>query len=399
VSPTRRRPKPTVLSAFTGAGGLDLGLRKAGFRTVACIESDVHARETIKANKLGRLLTPGDIVEVAKTLTPKILGMRVRELSILAGAPPCQPFSKAAQWADSSRAGLKDERSAGVRAFFDLAAAFLPAVILIENVPGFVMGETSALAAVEAHLAEINRAHNTKYRLHHKRLDACDYGVPQRRNRAILVALRDGRDFAWPEATHVENHTRAYDAIGHLKNKEVSLPTGKWAGLLSSIPEGQNYLFHTPNGGGRPLFGKRTRFWSFLLKLSKHEPSWTLPAQAGPATGPFHWTGRPLTVREMLRLQSFPASWRITGRRQEQVRQVGNATPPLLAEVIGRAIGEQVFGREYADRPSLSVPRARRIPPATPPRPVSKEFAKYEGAHAPHPGHGKGPKPISRAAS
>lgn len=399
MSPPRRRAKPTVLSAFTGAGGLDLGLRKAGFRNVGCIERDEQARQTIKANNLGPLLSPGDIVEVAKSLTPKALGLRVRELSVLTGAPPCQPFSKAAQWAHSGRAGLKDERSACVGAFFEIAAAFLPAVILIENVPGFVMGETSALAAVESFLNEINRVYRTQYRLHHTRLDSCDFGVPQRRDRAILVALRDSGDFKWPEPTHTDKPMRAYDAIGRLHNKELPLPTGKWARLLPSIPEGQNYLYHTPEGAGRPLFGRRTRFWSFLLKLAKDEPSWTLPAQAGPATGPFHWKSRPLTVKEMLRLQSFPASWQVTGARQEQVKQIGNATPPLLAEIVGRAIGEQVFDRKYDGRPKLSIARVRRVPAATPTKPVSPEYAKYEGAHRPHAGEGKGPKPIRRAAS
>ena len=81
-------------------------------------------------------------------------------------------------------------------------------------------------------------------------------------------------------------------------DSELPAARGGWADLLPSIPEGQNYLWHTDRGGGRPLFGYRRRFWSFLLKLSKHRPSWTLSAQPGPSTGPFHWTNRPLAVRE-----------------------------------------------------------------------------------------------------
>src|SRR4029079_12045835 len=131
-----------------------------------------------------------------------------------------------------------------------------------------------------------------------------------------------------------------WDAIGCEEFSEpVAQATGKWADLLASIPEGKNYLWHTNRGGGHQLFGYRTRYWSFLLKLAKDEPSWTLPAHPGPATGPFHWDNRPLSVAEMLSLQSFPAAWRVEGeRRADHVTQIGNATPPLLAELLGRCV-------------------------------------------------------------
>src|SRR4029078_5650811 len=92
-----------------------------------------------------------------------------------------------------------------------------------------------------------------------------------------------------------KRYTTTWDAIGHLSNREVDeplAPAGKRAGLLPSSPEGNNYLWHTPRGGGKPLFGWRTRYWSFLLKLAKDKPSWTLQAQTGPATGPVHWPNR-----------------------------------------------------------------------------------------------------------
>ena len=173
--------------------------------------------------------------------------------------------------------------------------------------------------------------------------------------------------------------------------------SGYWSQLLPSIPDGQNYLWLTPEGGGDPVFGYRTRFWSFLLKLAPDLPAWTLPANPGPATGPFHWDNRPLTVQEMLRLQSFPRSWRVTGSERDQIRQAGNATPPLLAEVVGRAIGEQVFGIVAHAPPRFRISRcrdmrARRRKLA----PIPKEFRKYIRQHRPHPGTGKGPSPILR---
>ena len=103
-------------------------------------------------------------------------------------------------------------------------------------------------------------------------------------------------------------------------------------------------MAYRPRRRGLPLFGYRCKFWSFLLKLAKNQPSWTLPANPGPSTGPFHWSNRPLSIREMLRLQTFPASWKLPDvSRVTKVRLVGNATPPLLTEILGRSIGAQLF--------------------------------------------------------
>src|ERR1700722_18735415 len=109
----RRGDRLTVLSAFTGLGGLDLGLEAAGFEHVGCIEKDEIARRSLKKNRgdCWHLLEPGDISVLAETLTPRKLGLTKGELSVLAGGPPCQPFSKAAQWSASARTGLEDVRS------------------------------------------------------------------------------------------------------------------------------------------------------------------------------------------------------------------------------------------------------------------------------------------------
>ena len=383
----------TVLSSFTGLGGLDLGLKKAGFDTIACIERNEHARQSILDNSPSwNLLETADIVDVARTLTTESLGLKPRQLSILAGAPPCQPFSKAAQWRDNAMNGLCDARSKSIDSFLDIAECFLPQVIMIENVAGFVRGRTSAVTAISQRLERLNRKCKTRYRLQHRTLNAMNFGVPQRRFRAILIADRDGREFEWPTPTHAERPTRAWDAI-HDSHSSAPLPAprGYWSDLLPSIPEGRNYLFHTSQGGGEQLFGVRTRFWSFLLKLAKNEPSWTLPANPGPSTGPFHWDNRPLTTAERLRLQSFPKAWKVSGSEYQKNLQVGNATPPLLAEVIGRELMVQYWGGKYERRPFLTIARKRVVPAARPTTAIPEKFRKHIGTHAPHPGQGKGP--------
>lgn len=383
-----------VLSAYTGLGGLDLGLEHAGFATVACLEVDPAALTALRRNRPAwRLLAPGDVAQAGRHLRPADLGLAQGDLAILAGGPPCQPFSKAAQWHPSSRAGMSDPRSHSLHGVLDLVDHFLPDVLLLENVAGFLHGPSSAHSLLEQGLAVVNRRHGTAYELLHRVLDAVDYGVPQRRQRAIAVAVRSGRTLQWPAATSTHSPVRCWDAIGGLPEADLPSPTGQWAGLLPSIPEGKNYQWHTDRGGGEPLFGYRTRYWSFLLKLARDQPSWTLPASPGPSTGPFHWDNRPLSTTELLRLQSFPGDWLVPGNRQTQTRLVGNATPPLLAEVMGRAIAAQRYGAELPPTPSLAVDRAALVPPPVPPTPVPVAYLRRRGQHAPHPGAGLGPAP------
>lgn len=387
----------TVLSAFSGLGGLDLGLEAAGFDVVGCIEHDQFARRSLKTNRNEwRILDPPDIEDVAANLTPPNLGLRPAELTLLAGAPPCQPYSKAAMWSDNSWTGFADSRAKPLLSFIHLVEVFQPAAVLMENVQGFVTGRNSVAGLIEAEFDRINASCDTRYRVSTAVLNAAEFGVPQRRRRAIIVALRDGSTMQWPSVTHKNEPVRAWDALHDLPDlEEPPKPVGRWADLLPSIPEGRNYLFHTPRGQGLPLFGYRTRYWSFLLKLAKGEPSWTLPAQPGPSVGPFHWDNRPLSTQEALRLQSFPADWTVEGSRREQIRQVGNATPPLLAEVLGRALLATMEGSTFERPLSLRIERMADVPPPTPAVPVPAEYLRLIDDHQDHPGTGAGPQPRS----
>ena len=172
---------------------------------------------------------------------------------------------------------------------------------------------------------------------------------------------------------------------------------GKWGDLLASIPEGQNYLWHTDRGGGRPLFGWRRRYWSFLLKLAKDRPSWTIQAQPGPAIGPFHWKNRLLSHRELCRLQTFPDDVTMLGGRGDVQRQIGNAVPSLLSEVLGREILTQFLGREVKGELRLMPPDKRPFPPAERTLAVPSKFLELLGSHAAHPGTGKGYGAIQRS--
>lgn len=386
----------TALSCFSGAGGLDLGLEAVGFETVGLLETDDDARQTLAANRPAwPLLDPADVVLAGRTLRPEDAGLEARELDLLAGGPPCQPFSNAGQWAATARTGLKDPRGQAVMGMLDLLETFLPRALLIENVAGFLAGTVSAEKAIKARLRKINKEHGTRYALTWHVVDAADYGVPQHRRRAIATAFRDGHKPAGPPtATHAGDHRTAWDALSRVHVADPPAAAGKWADLLPCVPEGSNYLHLTERGGGPELFGWRTRYWSFLLKLDRDRPSWTLPASPGPGTGPFHWDNRPLAAEERLALQGFPAGWLLAGQERDQVRLAGNATPPALAEASGRQIAA-ALGRACPDAGDglvLAVPKADRpVGRVRPPARLPRRYAELVGSKDAHPGTGAGP--------
>lgn len=138
------------------------------------------------------------------------------------------------------------------------------------------------------------------------------------------------------------------------------------------------------------LFGWRRHYWTFLLKLAKGRPSWTLQAQPGPAAGPFHWESRRLSPRELCRIQTMPDTVRVQGSLTSAQRQIGNAVPSLLGEVLGRAIREQLLGQkprgalQRLPQRATSTPRPERVAL------VPTSYDGQEGNHSAHPGTGRG---------
>jgi DNA (cytosine-5)-methyltransferase 1 len=225
------------------------------------------------------------------------------------------------------------------------------------------------------------------------------------RRRVFVIGSREGSPFCFPEATHHSQgegkaaYRSAWDAL-HEVTAGVSpetRPKGKWADLLPTIPAGMNYLWHTDRGGGEPLFGWRRRYWSFLLKLAPDQPAWTIQAQPGPATGPFHWESRRLTIREMARLQTFPCDIQVTGSLADAQKQLGNAVPSLLSEILAREIAGQLLGQTRNWPLALAV-RQAEVPPPTPPvaAPVPRKYLSLKGEHSAHPGRGQGARALRR---
>jgi len=414
----------STISLYTGAGGLDLGIEAAGFETRVAIEMDPDAVATLRHNRSWEVI-PEDIHSKAAS-SERILslaGLKPGEPSLLIGGPPCQPFSKSGYWHSGYSKRLDDPRARTLDEYLRVMRETLPQAFLLENVPGITFNKKSeGLSYLRQEISKINAKSGTNYSFNVKQLNAAQYGVPQLRNRVFVVGERDGKEFQFPTQTHrvpgpvsmsgdteqtkirslIEESEKgllpavtAWDALCDLPKPEPweeLEPAGKWAGLLASIPEGSNYLYHTNRGGGLQIFGWRSRYWSMLLKLAKSRPSWTLTAQPGPAIGPFHWENRRLSAAELCALQTFPKSYEILGNTRAVYKQVGNAVPSLLAEIIGLEIKRQFFDSGAKQKPTLSPCVAARIPAPEPVREVSEtHYLELVKHYNDHPGTGLGP--------
>ena len=404
-SPAGADRRPTTLSLFTGAGGLDLGLEVAGFAVAGCVELDADCRATLAQNSPWPVLENGDLTARGPEDVLLELGIAPGELTLVSAGPPCQPFSKASQWRSGQTEGMAHRYASTLHSLVEIIEASLPRIVLIENVTGFLRSGSgngiSGLDVLTAGLSRVNVKNDVRYQANVFTFDAADYGVPQHRRRVFVVASREGGDFTLPVATHgralaATGGTRfstAWDAIGDLAScDDGPAATGAWAKLLPSVPEGENYQFHTTRGDGESLFGWRTRYWTFLLKLAKNRPSWTIQANPGSATGPFHWSSRRLSLRELARLQTFPDRWAFAGGETAGRRQIGNAVPVAVGELLGFEIRRQLLRHSIEDGPLTNIPKQRTDCPAPEePACVPDDYLKLRGQHPEHPGAGLGP--------
>ena len=370
-----------TLSLFSGAGGLDYGLEKAGFQVSVAVEMDPWCCKTLQKNREFPVIQ--DKVEnVSPDQLSEISKIKEGEAELLFGGPPCQPFSKSGYWVNGDTARLKDPRANTLYYFMHMLDSFLPQAFLLENVFGLAYkGKDEGLAFLESTLENINKKHKTDYSFQWAVLNSADFGVPQIRERVFIVGSRGGEEFRFPTPrfsrqddddqillfNQLPLYRTAWDAIGDLNSNEdevlVSQVGGKWGDLLPSIPPGENYLWHTERGDGMPLFKWRSRYWSFLLKLHPNRPSWTIQAQPGSAIGPFHWNNRRLTTREMARIQTFPDDVEILGGVSIVQKQLGNAVPSALAEVLGKEIRKQFFNEDIDTEAISLIPSVRSDAP------------------------------------
>lgn len=346
-----------VISLFSGAMGLDFGLEQAGLKVVLGQDIDPACVATIRAN--GHRALGGDIRDIAPADLLAQAGMAQGEPFLLCGGPPCQPFSTAGK-----RLGIHDPRGGLFMDFIRMIDYIRPRFFIMENVKGLMSAslnhaspadrdpndpEQQRGAVLDVILSEF---HKLGYKTVYGILDAVNYGVPQFRERFVLIGSRDHEEVFLPLPTHFQTHQDAAyrwrtlrDAIGDLERDcgECASFSAERLEFLRLVPEGGNWrdlpedVQEEAMGGAYRSGGGKV---GFFRRLSYRQPSPTLvtsPVQK--ATMMCHPTmDRPLSIREYARIQQFPDHWVFQGSGAEQYRQIGNAVPVGLARALGQAV-------------------------------------------------------------
>ena len=338
--------KLQALSLFAGAGGLDIGVDQAGFKTTCSIELDAHCVSTLERNGRGKKIWQVDIRALDPERVGSILDLSRGDLALLHGGPPCQPFSQIGK-----QKGLEDPQGLLAFEMLRFAEALRPAAVMIEQVPRFLQAMVPGTATIKDMLSE--KFYAIGYDLHAAVLDAVDYGVAQRRKRAIIVCLRRGGSFEFP-APRIGEAANVADAIDDLP--AVVLPSKKPLApnhvditpdrdreRISYVPEG-SWLSKIAEAPAEILQNLTRKDTTKFRRLDRNLPSLTL--RCGETL--YHPSeDRYITPRESARIQGFPDQHvfegpirRRTGtvRDLDQHRQVANAVPPPLATAVAKNV-------------------------------------------------------------
>lgn len=359
IKPAHRKLR--VLSFFSGAMGLDLGLEQAGLEVILACDSDATCRATIKANRPD-LPVLSDLRNYDAAAIFAAAGLSANsELDVVAGGPPCQSFSTA-----GARRGLSDKRGNVFIHYIDLLLALKPRYIVLENVRGLlsaplVRGSDKRVLAASGgallYVVECLRAGG--YQVSFNLYNAAHFGVPQLRERVVLLGNLSGPKLPYLRPTHCEGGAYGLLPWRTLGEALSDLPCEpcdhfdfpeKRRRFYRLLKAGQNWRDLPqelqPIALGRSFYvpGGKTGFYR---RLAWDRPACTLvTSPIMPATDICHpEIDRPLSVQEYRRIQMFPDSWRICGNLAAQYRQIGNAVPLGLSAAIGRALVAHAQGK------------------------------------------------------
>lgn len=364
-----------VVSLFTGSGGLDIGLEQAGFDTVACVEIDDDCKETLIRNRPDWTIIEGtnngDIRNVSVESILDKTKLSVGEAALVVGGAPCQPFSNIGK-----REGVGDQKNGGdlFQEFVRVVGGILPKAFIFENVVGITQQKhKDVLSYMQSCLSGLG------YSITYRIMNAADYGVPQKRNRFILIGLRSGpppalpmptnfksndvyREFCFQIATKPQNHCRLWqtvrDAFSAISDSDRNRPDNVCMNISEPVRQrmeliGPGENFHVLPMNMRPNCWKTGKHQGqdTFGRLKLDEPSVTIRTAAyNPAKGRYIHPieNRGLNAIELASLQGFPRDWRFYCKRYDNVtltsagKQIGNAVPPPLAKAIGLALNIQL---------------------------------------------------------
>lgn len=375
---------PTLISLFSGAGGLDVGLEQAGFDTVAATDFDEDCVRTLRTNQQRQVPVAGrpgcHHLAGAKLVQADVADLSAQDLipehaehgwvpDLLVGGPPCQPFSSSGK-----QRSVLEGRGRLFEHFVRLARELRPRTVLFENVRGLVTARGRTGQPGEA-LAEVKEAFEAAgYATTFSLLNAADYGAAQRRVRLFMLATRDAALPRFPTPTH--GRTPKKTLYGQLKPwvslrellatlpapdpDEVVRPSERLEPLLRELPCGTGLK---SNGRSEPT--RPGGHWGY--KQGTFVADQDLPARTVTAASTQDWLRLPdgslrrLTVRECSALQGFPPEWELVGTKSSQFRQVGNAVPSVFGRVLGRALVAALQEREARAPASVPLPEHFKV--------------------------------------
>ncbi len=377
--------KLPVVSLFTGAGGMDIGLEDSGFHTAICVEYDADCRETLRFNrpnwklfeepvkKVRNKITsriPGDIRDIEVRELLDFAGLKRGEVALVVGGAPCQPFSNIGK-----KLGKNDEKNGDLfLEFVRMVKGIQPSGFIFENVVGITQNKHADVIDYM-----MNAFKGLGYGISHAILNAANYGVPQRRERFFLIGIKGVENPAFPLPMYFKDQKSFASFCNDIKPK-CEIPFKNWVSVktaFENMPKNQNLridyalmnisqpvhkrmlkIKQGQNFKALPM-SMRPKCWQegrhqgndTFGRMIADQPSCTIRTAAyNPAKGQYihPYEHRGLSSLEMAALQSFPISWIFRCKKREKVtlvssgRQIGNAVPPLLAKAVGDAIKIQL---------------------------------------------------------
>ena len=345
--------KPTVIDLFAGVGGLSLGFEMEGFDILLANEFDQSIATAYKENHKSTNVVVGDITSLDLS---KVFGEYVNKIDVVIGGPPCQGFSQ-----KGKRKTINDERNFLFKHYVEVVKFVKPKYFVMENVPNLLPAEKGFF------LNEIKGLFKGYgYSIRYGILNAADYGVPQNRRRAIII----GKYLATPPELPLpcKQKVTIWDAISDLAYLESG--EGEFEQEYRNSPKsdyekkmrkGSKILYNhmatkhsalalerlslIPPNAGKEVLPKehitKSVYSGTWSRMKQNDVAVTITTRfdtpsSGKFTHPF--LNRAITVREAARLQSFPDTFKFIGSKMSQMKQVGNAVPPLLARKIARVI-------------------------------------------------------------
>ncbi len=326
--------KFTNIELFAGAGGLALGLERAGFEHIGLVEIDKDASNTLRLNRPKWKVLNEDVEITAQKDLEEEFSIKKGELDLLSGGAPCQSFSYAGK-----KLGIEDTRGTMFYHYATFLKKLKPRMFLFENVKGLLSHDKGRTLETIKNVFE-----EQGYTVQYKVLNSLDYSVAQKRQRLIIVGIRnDLKDLNFNFPVPHDKRLVLGDILKNVPASEGSQYSETKKKIFALVPPGGYWKDIDPDiakeymkttwfmGGGRT---------GILRRLSMDEPCLTvLTTPQMKQTDRCHPTEvRPFNVRESARIQSFPDSWEFVGGISSKYRQIGNAVPCNLAQAIGEEL-------------------------------------------------------------